>query len=139
MVGQLRLFDHGLDSGALPVDHPAVRDLQDTLITDRDELMTPVRGRPELLQAGRLQVARLLKRLNDALHKKLLQLGENPFITKRNKGVLIHGFEPLSSTDAATLRDFLQQLERLVLDDGKLAGFEAAAHLQVARSCTLAP
>jgi CRISPR-associated protein (TIGR02710 family) len=139
MVGQLRLFAQGLDSGALPVDHPAVRDLQDKLTRERDEVMTPVRKRPELLQAGRLQVARLLKRLKDPLHAELLRLGDSPFITKRNKGILIHGFEPLGSTDAATLRDFVGQLERLVLEDGQLAGFAAAAHLQVARSCTFAP
>jgi CRISPR-associated protein (TIGR02710 family) len=136
MVGQLRLFDHGLDSEALPVDHPTVRDLQDKLIKDRDEVMSPVRNHPELLQGARLQVARLLKRLKDPLHKQLLRLGENPFITKRNKGILIHGFEPLASTDAATLRAFLQQLEQLVQEDGRLAGFEVLTHLQVARSCT---
>lgn len=136
MVGQLRLFEHGLDSGALPVDHLAVRDLQDKLTKKRDEVMSPVRNHPELLQAARLQVARLLKRLEDPLHSHLLQLGENPFITRRNKGILIHGFEPLGSTDDATLRAFLQQLEQLVREDGQLAGFDVSPHLQVARSCT---
>ena len=139
MVGQLRLFQHGLDSGSLPVDHPAVRDLQNKLLKDRDEVMGSVRNHPELLQAGRLQVARLLKRLKDPLHKLLLQLGENPFIAKRNKGILIHGYEPLGSTDADTLRDFLHQLEQLVQEDGQLAGFDVLTHLQVARSCGFSP
>jgi CRISPR-associated protein (TIGR02710 family) len=139
MVGQLRLFDHGLDSGALSPDHPAVRGLQDKLTKKKSPLLTEVPGKPGLLTAARLQVARLLSGLGDPLARRLLDLDGNEFIGKRNKGILIHGFEPLGSTDAATLHDFLQQVEQLVLEDGKLAGFDAATHLLVARSCTLPP
>jgi CRISPR-associated protein (TIGR02710 family) len=139
MVGQVRLFDHGLDAGALPAEHPAVITLQDKLRKKKDDLMTEVRGRPGFLQAARLQAARLLKVLKDCLAARLLTLGNHGFITKRNKGVLIHGFEPLGSTDAAMLRAFLQELELLLHEDGRLAGFDTAANLQVARSCTFAP
>jgi CRISPR-associated protein (TIGR02710 family) len=139
MVGQLRLFTHGLDSAALPADHPAVCALQNKLTKKKSPLLTEVPGKPGLLIAARLQVARLLAELDDALARRLLDLDGNPFIAKRNKGVLIHGFESLGSTDADTLRDFLQVLEHLVLDDSRSAGFDAGANLQIARSCTFTP
>src|SRR5262249_13269093 len=60
MVGQLRLFDHGLDSGALPPDHPVVKALQDQLVKDKSPVLT--KARRGFLEASRQQVARLLKR-----------------------------------------------------------------------------
>lgn len=130
LVGQLRLFSHGLDSARLPADHPAVQAVGAKL---------PKKGsagfgqnKDGSLTAGRELVARLLKQLKDPLAKSLLDFDKQPDlprISNRNVSVLIHAFVSVGPNDEASLRALYRGLEKLLIDD---AGDLAREHLLVA-------
>lgn len=99
LIGQFRLFDQGLDSAALPPDHPAVVETR-RYIERRKDAGFGI-GKKGLLTAGRLQAARLLRTLEDPFGDRLIQLGESPNFAfrGRNRSVLIHGFQAAKAKD----------------------------------------
>lgn len=131
LIGQIRLFDHGLDSGRLPSDHPAVRKLSAKLERNRS---TGLGVRPDgSLTAAREQVARLLKVLGDPLASRLLGFDRQPTLPRvsaRNDSVLIHGFQAIGPDDDALLRALYRGLEKLLIMD---AGDAAQTALTTAR------
>ena len=106
LIGQIRLFDRGLDSGNLDPDHVAVKALQDRLKKKNDAPL-PVSPGGEL-QAGRSQVARILKRC-----------------------VLVHDFVAGAPGDLEPLQSLFNELDSLVREDG---GPAVGERLQIARS-----
>jgi hypothetical protein len=134
LVGQLRLFEHGLDSADLPPEHPAVEKLQRKLEKKKsDPLERSPRGK---LTAARRQVARLLNVLNDPLADELIALGETGSVRadSRNDSILVHGFRATSVADDAELRALYASLEALLIEDG---GPAATDRLALARSLDL--
>lgn len=131
LVGQTRLFDHGLHSGRLPSDHPAVQKLSAKLEKSRS---AGLGVRPDgSLTAAREQVARLLKVLGDPLASSLLDFDKHPTLPRvsaRNVSVLIHGFEAVGPDDDAPLRALYRELEALLIED---AGDAAQTALTTAR------
>ena len=79
LIGQIRLFDRGLDSGDLDPDHAEVKALQNRLEKKKDAPLSV--GPGDELQAGRFQVARILKRCGDGLAQRLLDF-ENVLLLK---------------------------------------------------------
>ena len=134
LVGQAQLFEHGLDSGNLDPRHEAVIALQRSLEKKHSAPLAP--GRRGELQAGRQQVARLLKGCDNPLGARLLRFEENPQLkpTLRNNSVLVHGFAARAPADAAPLRGLFQDLEALLLDDRGAEAPEVADWLRIARS-----
>ncbi|MCI0642068.1 MAG: TIGR02710 family CRISPR-associated CARF protein [Gemmataceae bacterium] len=130
LVGQIRLFDHGLDSAALPPEHPVVEKFHRELVKNKSTPLTP--NRSGQLMAAREQVARLLKRLDDPLAQRFIELGNKGLVkaSVRNLSVWIHGFEAVSGSDPEPLRQLYKNLEQLILDDG---GSQARKRLQLAR------
>ena len=131
LIGQARLFDHRLDSAALDPDHDAVKDLQRKLEKKSDTPLTS--GPGGKLQAGRLHVARILKRCNDPLAPRLFEFDKGSLLrpTLRNTSVLVHGFVARAPDDPAPLHELFGALELLVREDG---GPAVAERLRVARS-----
>ena len=117
LVGQARLFEHGLDSGNLDPNREAVRRLQRRLEKKDDAPLA--HGRRGELQAGRQQVARLLRECGDPLGKRLLGFEENPQLkpTRRNNSVLVHGFAARAPAEPAPLQGLFEDLEALVRGD----------------------
>jgi CRISPR-associated protein (TIGR02710 family) len=117
LVGQIRLFEHGLDSGSLPPDHPAVTKLQNKLRKGKSEGLSV--GRDGRLLASREQVARLLKILGDPMAQDLIDLGQAGAVkpSARNLSVLIHGFQASPVDDVQALRDLYARLESLLKSD----------------------
>ena len=76
-------------------------------------------GRSGELQAGRFQVARILKECGDPLAKRLLKFeDETPLKpTLRNNSVLIHGFFAGAPENPDSLRRLLRDLVQLAGDD----------------------
>ncbi len=135
LIGQARLFAHGLDSARLPADDPHVLSLQHRL--ERKRSVGFGRNADGTLNAGRDLVARLLKQMGDGLAERLLRFDEQfPVLkaTARNTSVLIHGFEATGPTEAQPLNDLYRGLERLLIEDG---GQPARNGLSVARSLDL--
>lgn len=115
LVGQARLFDHGLDSARLPCHHPAVADLARRM--DKKGSAGFGRNRDGTLTAGREQVARLLKRLGDPLGRRLIDLAEGRSdldVSIRNHSVLIHGFDAVGPADETPLRGLYRELAALL-------------------------
>ena len=132
LIGQARLFDHGLDSAALDPDNDAVKELQQRLAKKKGD--TPLTSGPGgKLQAGRLHVARILKRCNDPLAPRLLEFDEASPLkpTLRNTSVLVHGFIARAPGAPEPLRALFSALEALVREDG---GAAVAERLRIARS-----
>lgn len=131
LVGQRRLFSHGLDSARLPPDHAAVRALGDKLAKKGSAGFG--KNKDGTLTAGRELVARLLKQLGNELAKTLLNFDKQPGlprISDRNYSVLIHGFQAVGPDDDAPLRALYRELEALLVRD---AGDDAKAALLTAR------
>ena len=131
LIGQARLFDHRLDSAALDPGHGAVKDLQRKLAKKGDTPLTF--GPGGKLQAGRLHVARILKRCNDLLAPRLFEFDKGSLLrpTLRNTSVLVHGFVARAPGGPGPLHELFSALEALVHDDG---GAPVAERLRVARS-----
>ena len=123
LVGQFRLFDQGLDSGALPCDHEHVESFQAYL---KKKKAHPLRQntRKDLrhtVTASRLQVARFLKHLKDPFGKKLVDF-DDKHIKSRNVGILIHGYVALASQlSKHEFSEHMQALEGLLLEDNPRA------------------
>lgn len=136
LLGQIRLFDKGLDSARLPADHPTVTDFTDYLrkkkTIGRDELAF-TRNSDGTLSAARERAARLLKRMGDPLAADLLKFDQNnPQLTTRarNHSILVHGFAAVDLPDPESLRQAFQRLDALIQSDG---GADAAESLRSAR------
>ena len=131
LVGQARLFDHGLDSGRLEPKHAAVRALQEELERKGEQPLS--RSLSGELQTARLQAARLLRQVGDPLAKRLLKFEQEALLkpTLRNNSVLVHGFVARAPQDAPSFKPLFDGLERLILDDG---GDHAEPWLRLARS-----
>ena len=131
LIGQARLFDHGLDSANLDPDHDAVRAVQRESGNKKQRPFAE--GSGGKLQASRFQVGRLLRHCEDPLAKPLLRFEHetplNP--TLRNNSVLVHGFAARAPDDPAPLRLLFQDLEKLVRDD---CGQSVTDWLRIARS-----
>ena len=134
LIGQVRLFDHGLDSGNLDRNNEAVKAVQQRLAKKNDAPLTT--GRAGGLQAGRSQVARILKRCGDPLAGRLLEFENAPLLkpTLRNTSVLVHGFAARAPGDPAPLGRLFHALEAIIREDG---GLEVDERLRVARAPAL--
>ena len=117
LVGQARLFDHGLDSGSLDPDHPAVRAVQARIAKSKQAPLGI--GYDGKLRAGRFQVARILKECGDPLAKRLLGFEDKALLkpTLRNNSLLIHGFTVAAPADPKALRRLFGELAQLAKDD----------------------
>jgi len=119
MVGQARLFDRGLDSAALPSDHPVIcklrTDLRKKGSADFGE------NRDGTLNAGRELVARTLERLDDGLAGRLLELAKKEYndfcLADRNRSILIHGFVAVGPSEDVPLRRLYDDLATLLRAD----------------------
>lgn len=118
LIGQARLFDHGLDSGSLDPDHAAVKAAVEKITKKKQDPLGS--GRDGRLQAGRFQVARILEALEDPLAKRLLQFDDKSPLkpTRRNKSLLIHGFAVGAPGDPEELRRLFGELVELAREDG---------------------
>ena len=118
LIGQARLFDHGLDSGSLDPDHAAVKAAVEKITKKKQDPLGS--GRDGRLQAGRFQVARILEALEDPLAKRLLQFDDKSPLkpTRRNKSLLIHGFAVGAPGDPEELRRLFGDLAQLAREDG---------------------
>jgi CRISPR-associated protein (TIGR02710 family) len=137
LIGQFRLFDRGLDSGRLPADHPAVRDLSAKLAKRGSAAFGEQRD--GTLTAAREQTARLLKHLGDPLAADLLGIDNDPELPKiasRNHSVLIHGFQAVGPDDDGPLKALYRNLEALLVRDN---GTDAEMALRTARQAGFPP
>jgi len=140
LIGQTRLFEHGLNSAQLDPRDERVAAFQNYLRWKKDHLLAK---RGDHLQAGRNQVARLLKRLEDPLAQSLLDYDNSQTATatllkprNRNNSILIHGFSARAGADRGPLRSLLLDLARLTkLDPGH---HDAEQNLATARSLNFA-
>ncbi len=112
LIGQLSLFAYGLDSACLDETDEGVQRLKKKLRKGGSrELGIDGKGR---LNAGREQVARLLKLKGDPVGKKLLALAEGSKVVRgRNISILNHGFEAQAPSEDA-LVTFFNDLESLL-------------------------
>ena len=118
LIGQARLFDQGLDSGNLDRSHRAVQTLQRKIEKKgQDPLFETLKG---ALQAGRFQVARLLKECGDTFAGQLLEFDQRALLkpTLRNTSLLIHGFVAMAPDDSESLRRLFTELADLTHSDG---------------------
>ena len=131
LIGQVRLFDYGLDSASLDSNHEAVKAVQQRLEKKNDAPLTF--RREGKLQAGRSQTARILKRCGDALAKRLFDFENAPLLkpTLRNTSVLVHGFVARAPDDPEPLHNLFNDLEALARQDG---GPDVAERFRIARS-----
>jgi hypothetical protein len=129
LIGQVRLFEKGLDSERIPPDDPDVVRLRAKL--RKDNASDFGIGRDGTLTAPRFLVARLLKAKDDPLARRLIETGDNPLLKNRNVSVLIHGFEATGPAERRPLRKLFRELEDTLIAD---AGEDGRRHLSVARS-----
>lgn len=132
MVGQARLFDHGLDSASLPANHEVVEKLAADMKKKGTQGFGENNDGTGTLNAPRDKVNRLLGRLKDPLAPKLKELAENgPFPAKvRNTSLLIHGFAS-TAPEEESLRDLYTKLAALLVEDG---GEDSRSRLEIARA-----
>ena len=118
LIGQARLFDQGLDSGNLDRRHGAVQTLQRKIEKKGQDPLSENRDRA--LQAGRFQVARLLKECGDTFAEQLLEFDQRALLkpTLRNTSLLIHGFVAMAPNDSESLRRLFAELADLAQSDG---------------------
>lgn len=110
LIGQVRLLDHGLDSSRLDAEHGAVKTLKRKMVKKRQRRLSS--NGDGTLQAGRMQVARILKILGDPMAGDLLAFdnskggGEHLRLTwLRNHSVLIHGFSAMAGAAPGSIRE----------------------------------
>jgi CRISPR-associated protein (TIGR02710 family) len=130
MIGQARLFDQGLDSGALPVEHPIVNELAEKLRKKKSAGFGS--NRDGTLTAPRELAARLLKCFDDPLANDLLAIanGSTFRLNDRNHSILIHGFAAVGPSDTEPLKSLYEQLIELLIKDNP----DAQSQLGIARS-----
>ncbi len=131
LIGQIRLFDQGYDSAALPSDDKTIEALRKKLRKKKSNNFS-TDGKTGKLQAPRDLTARLLNDLGDPLAKRLLNFAEQGKVkTKsRNHSILIHGFAATAPAEKDPLCEVLANLESLLNEDDPKAG----ERLKVARS-----
>ena len=116
LVGQFRLFDHGIDSASVDPDLESVRGLRETLKKKGSQDFGT--GRDARLTASRELAARLLKCLGDPLGAELLKFDEKHGgidAKKRNHSILIHGFEAeAKSHSKSSLDNLYDALDKLL-------------------------
>ncbi len=134
LIGQARLFDHGLDSGNLDPNHGTVKAVEaEAQKKKRVAFSKKSGGQGELqLQASRFQAGRLLSHLHDPLAKKLLEFGDKAPLraTLRNNSVLVHGFKACAPADTGMLQQLLSDFAKIAKEDG---GADFDARLNIAR------
>jgi len=117
LMGQYRLFMHGLDSGNLPPEHPAVQRLMKRL--EKKKSTSFGMNKDGNYTAGREQVCRLLTELGDAYGKKLFEIGKKELnIRLRNLSLLNHGLTSTTPEHAAEVRSMLESLSTLLGEEG---------------------
>ena len=117
LIGQARLFDLGLDSGNLDPEHAAVRAVRAKI---RKKNQAPLGiGHDGRLQAGRFQVARILKESGDSLAVRLLEFENEALLrpTLRNNSLLIHGFAVGAPGESEVLYRLFGELAQLARED----------------------
>jgi len=114
LLGQVRLFERGLDSANLPPDDERIIAFEAQLKKKKSEPLS--RGAKGVLQAPREKVARLLKHLGDRFGQQLLDACDNGKVKarSRNQSVLIHGFDYVAGSDARPLTELFKTLEDLI-------------------------
>ncbi len=135
LIGQIRLFDRGYDSAALPPDDAEVKKFRAKLEKKGEHgFGVNKRGRNKgTLTAPRELAARLLKRLGDPLASGLLGFDKKREVVKvgnRNSSLLIHGFTTTAPAEEPPLRMVLADLECLLNEDDS----RTDERLKVARS-----
>lgn len=134
LIGQIRLFDRGYDSAALPQDDATIEKFQAELKKKKGHGFGVNRGGPNkgTLTAPRELSARLLKRLGDTFSSQLLDFDNrhSQATSGRNHSILIHGFTATAPAEATPLRKVIADLERLLKEDDP----KASERLTVARS-----
>ncbi len=128
LVGQIRLFVHGLDSERIPADHKVVQQYNARRKREGKPLLEP--DEDGTIKAGRDRVVGLLKTLDDPLAKDLGRF-DKEFTgiqaRSRNRSVLIHGYRAAGSESPAELRAMLKKLEALLVQEMEVAKDEPAA------------
>jgi CRISPR-associated protein (TIGR02710 family) len=115
LMGQARLYDHGLKSENVDQSHAGVAKFMTEMISKKEPLTADNRGRINL---ARQNVARLLKSMGDSFGTKLIQAAEAEGVKQRNQSLLIHGFEALAgAAPVSDLSSMLDSLERLFRED----------------------
>jgi len=116
LVGQIRLFGHGYNSARLPDDDENVKALIRKLEKSKSNL--PQRKKDGTLCLDRFQTMRFLNLLKDPLAPEIKELGSHQLIGNRNDGVLIHGFEALTSNmGTGKLDSTIHRLKSLLQND----------------------
>ena len=132
LIGQVRLFDKGYDSAALPPEDETIKKFQERLKKKKGQHGFRV-NKEGNLTAPRELAARLLKRFGDPLAERLYRFDSqhDEFKTcHRNHSVLIHGVTATAPAEEDPLRRILTDLECLLNEDDP----EAGQRLEVARS-----
>jgi CRISPR-associated protein (TIGR02710 family) len=123
LLGQSRLFALGYDSGKMPPEDARVKNFLATLKENENK----PQKRDSAYLLAREQVARFLKTHfpDDGFGERLLTFAtrEGDCIVNRNKSILTHGFNAVSTNARGELEKALAGLERLFRD---LAGSETA-------------
>lgn len=129
MLGQLRLFDKGLDPSALPESDERIRKFKAERRKNYEKPLAKARGTSEYLEATRELAAHLLKSLGDPLGDELLEVARlDKLGVRRNQSILNHEFDA-QAPDPDVLRQVYKQIEMLLREDDRAA----AAHLRTAR------
>ena len=120
LMGQARLYDHGLESDRIDQTHPGFVKFRQEKAGKRETLVPDRRGQISL---ARENVARLLKSMEDGFGNKLLDAVEFKGTKERNHSLLIHGFEAHSAAaPVADLEALLDSLERLFDEENPANG-----------------
>lgn len=131
LVGQIRLFDRGLDTACLPENDERVEGFQEKLRKGKSNPLSRNLGKAQAgtLSAARKQAARFLKYLKDPLGADLLNFEHTgPHIKNRNHGILIHGFEAnASELRPAEWDNHMYEIEALLLKDDATASKRLAS------------
>jgi len=130
LIAQIRLFERGLDSEAVPKDHPALVKVKVSL-EKKGRSWHP--GEGGAYQASREKAAMLLNAMGDPLGNLLLQERNDGILSSksRNNSLLIHGFRTLGDVDKKALMKDFKTVEQLLHKDNP---DHAERHLQQARS-----
>lgn len=116
MLGQVRLFEHNLDSSFLDPQNPTVAKLQKDLEKRGSSPLGSIeRAGERYLTAARAQTFWLLGRLGDPFSEKLKSIGGG--VESRNHSILIHGFDRLDALDTQCLAATYDELEALLRED----------------------
>ncbi len=133
LIGQISLFDRGVDSASIDPGLSEVRSLQRRLQKKRSENFGVRRdGR---LTAGKFVATRLLKEMKERIGETLLDFDAGPggLFAGRNYSILIHGFETQAPTVKETMEDLYARLQTLLCE-----GFpDAEAMIRAARRCAV--